>query len=92
MKQECQDMLQNPQIGRFVRECVKRRDYLGWTQADVATRTGVSRSCIANFEAEIGNVSLATAARLARCLGINLHMALWSQEPEVLVKIERVEE
>ncbi len=47
------------------------RDGLGWTQAELATRSGLSRPTIARIERG-DDVSTATLAKVVDCLGLTL--------------------
>jgi DNA-binding XRE family transcriptional regulator len=46
------------------------RDYRGWTQADLAVRSGVRRDLIAQIETHKKKGSIFTLARLAGVLGV----------------------
>jgi DNA-binding XRE family transcriptional regulator len=46
------------------------RDYRGWTQSDLADRTGVRRDLIAQIETHRKKGSILTLARLARVLDV----------------------
>lgn len=49
-----------------------RRLDLGWTQADVARRVGVSRKWVSDFETGKMRVDLATVLRLLETLDVSL--------------------
>ena len=74
---KCYKTIQNPDYARFAQECIKRRTYLDWSQADVAGRANISRASVAHVENGTRMGSLDTAARIARVLGIEITRALW---------------
>lgn len=57
------------------------RDYRGWSQADLATKSGVAGTSIAQIEARRGNAGIESLSRLARALGIPMD-ALVEDESE----------
>ena len=50
----------------------KRRQNIGWTQADLATRSGVSREWLIDLEKSKSTVELALVLRTLKALGIQL--------------------
>lgn len=61
---------------RTVREIAaivkKRRQNLGWTQIDLATKAGVSREWLIDLEKSKSTVELALVLRTLKALGIQL--------------------
>jgi y4mF family transcriptional regulator len=50
----------------------KRRQNMGWTQSDLATRSGVSREWLIDLEKSKSTVELALVLRTLKALGIQL--------------------
>lgn len=50
----------------------KRRQNIGWTQSDLATRSGVSREWLIDLEKSKSTVELALVLRTLKALGIQL--------------------
>jgi transcriptional regulator with XRE-family HTH domain len=64
-------------LGRNIR---KRRDSLDWTQADLASKTGLSRQHIQLIETGKANAALASLVLIAIALEIQIH-ELFTENP-----------
>jgi DNA-binding XRE family transcriptional regulator len=60
------------------------RDYRGWTQADLASKSGVARDLIAQIETRRKNGSIETLDRLARVLRVPMEMLLEDEDEEIV--------
>lgn len=63
-------MKYDPRYVRFGRAVAVRRENLGWTQAELASRVGLSRASIANIERGRQGVLLLHVYDLAEALGL----------------------
>ncbi|MBO9713094.1 helix-turn-helix transcriptional regulator [Sphingomonas sp.] len=59
-----------PRDGELTNRLREQRDALGWTQADLAERVGVSRKTINTIENGVFVPSTIVALRIARTLGM----------------------
>jgi putative transcriptional regulator len=59
-----------------------RRTERGWTQAELATRVGVSRKTINTVENNVFIPSTILALRLAKALETNVETLFWIEEEE----------
>jgi len=62
----------DPVTAVFAENVRRERRARGWTQADLAAESGVSRSAVGTVETQECGPSLGTAVRLARALGTTL--------------------
>lgn len=55
---------------------IRAREALGWTQEDLAARSGLSRPLVAHIERQARNPDLKTLVRLATALGLSVELLL----------------
>src|SRR5450631_3897360 len=56
-------------------QLIQRRQLLGLTQRQLATKSGVQQSEISRIEGAVGNPTLQTIAVIARALGVRVQLA-----------------
>jgi transcriptional regulator with XRE-family HTH domain len=78
-------MKYDPRYVSFGRAVAVRRENLGWTQADLASRVGMSRASIANIERGRQGVLLLHVYDLAEALGFAQVGDLLPPAPKVVV-------
>lgn len=77
-------------IARTLRE---RRKTLGWSQHDLAARSGVSRAHIAHFETErLPDIGFSTLTRLLNAVGLDLRLSSLSHQRPTLDDLRSEEE
>jgi len=59
------------------------RDYRGWTQAQLASNSGVGRDLIAQIETRRKNGSIETLDRLARALRVPMEVLLEDEDSDI---------
>jgi DNA-binding XRE family transcriptional regulator len=60
------------------------RDYRGWTQAELAAKSGVARDLIAQIETRRDNGSIQSLNRLARALGVPIESLIEDEGDGIL--------
>lgn len=65
---------------RLLNRVRERRDQQGWTQVELAQRTGVSRKTVNTIENNVFEPSTLVALKLARALGAQVEDLFWLAE------------